>query len=69
MEEGWSVSLDIFRLFLHVDWEEVEGRRCPAPIIPKITHDGDTRNFDQFSEPTWSKVILSEEELRLFDQF
>ena len=23
----WSVSLDIFRLFLHVDWEEVESRR------------------------------------------
>ena len=63
------ISFDIFRLFLQVDWEKVEGKRRPAPIIPKVTHDGDTRNFDQFSEPTWSKVILSEEELRLFDQF
>ena len=59
----------MFRLFLVVDWEGVEKRKSPAPIIPKITHDGDTRNFEEYSEPTWSKVILSEEELRLFDQF
>ena len=58
-----------FRLFLLVDWDDVENRKCPAPIIPKITHDGDTRNFEQYSEPSWSKVILTEEELRLFDQF
>ena len=52
-----------------VDWDDVEKRKSLAPIIPKITHPGDTRNFEQYSEPSWSKVILTEEELRLFDQF
>ena len=59
----------IHRIFLSLDWEDVEARRLSPPIVPKLTHAGDTRNFEEFSEPKWSKDDLSTEEMELFKLF
>ena len=66
---GDDASVRDHKLFISVDWSEVEARRLTPPIIPKMTHDGDTRNFEQFSDPQWSNDTLSSEELRLFQDF
>ena len=57
------------KLFLSIDWTEVEERKMTPPIIPKMTHPADTRNFEQFAEPKWNKQRLSKEEMKLFEDF
>ena len=59
----------ITRIFLTVDWNAVEKKQASPPIIPKLTHPGDTRNFEEYLEPLWSSDSLSAEELKLFSDF
>ncbi|XP_052783690.1 cAMP-dependent protein kinase catalytic subunit PRKX-like isoform X4 [Mya arenaria] len=42
--------------FKSVDWEDVLNRKLTPPIIPKVTHEGDTKNFDTYSEDDWQKA-------------
>ena len=56
--------------FKGVDWEEVFYRKLKPPIVPKVSYDGDTRNFDDYPETDWRKVPpVTERELRMFDDF
>merc|ERR1712111_116790 len=38
------------RWFKNVDWEEVYYKQLKPPIVPKVSYDGDTRNFDEYPE-------------------
>lgn len=39
--------------FKVIDWNLVYQRKLKAPIIPKLAHPGDTRNFDDYPEENW----------------
>ena len=40
------------------------------PIVPKVSYDGDTCNFDEYPEADWQKVAcVSEKDYKLFDSF
>ncbi|KJE90213.1 cAMP-dependent protein kinase [Capsaspora owczarzaki ATCC 30864] len=36
--------------FKGIDWLALYNRQVPAPIIPEMAHDGDTRNFEKYPE-------------------
>ncbi|KAM9181042.1 cAMP-dependent protein kinase catalytic subunit PRKX [Dugong dugon] len=58
------------RWFRTVDWEGVPNRRLKPPIVPKVTCDGDTSNFDTYPENDWSKPHpVSPEDLEIFKNF
>ena len=60
------------RWFKSVDWDDVFARKLKPPIVPRIRHDGDPGNFDNYPEDDWSwrqLPPLSERELRMFEDF
>ena len=58
------------RWFKNVDWEEVYYKQLKPPIVPKVSYDGDTRNFDDYPETDWRQVpAVSEREFRMFEDF
>ena len=57
------------RLFLSLDWDDVEKKKLTPPIIPTLTHPGDTRNLEEYSDTKWRTETLSIEELNLFKNF
>ena len=60
----------ISRWFKNVDWEEVYYKQLKPPIVPKVSYDGDTRNFDEYPETDWRQVPnVTEREFRMFDDF
>lgn len=42
--------------FKSLDWDDVLARKLTPPIIPKVAHDGDTKNFDEYPEDDWQKT-------------
>ena len=58
------------RWFKGLDWEEVYYRKLKPPIIPKVSYDGDTCNFDEYPEADWQRTpCVSEKDYQLFDNF
>lgn len=56
--------------FKALDWDEVAARKQNPPIIPKVAHDGDTKNFDDYPEDNWqSTPPASEQDLEPFLDF
>jgi protein kinase X len=56
--------------FRHIDWESVSQRKLQPPIVPKINHDGDTRNFDKYEEDGWKDVpTVSSKNFQPFEDF
>lgn len=40
------------------------------PIIPKVSHEGDTSNFDVYPEDDWKKdPPVSQKDLEIFESF
>lgn len=40
------------------------------PIIPKVSHDGDTSNFDVYPEDDWKKdAPVPQKDLEIFKNF
>jgi protein kinase X len=40
------------------------------PIIPKVAHEGDTKNFDTYPEDEWQKTAAAgEKDIALFVDF
>ncbi|OWF47178.1 protein kinase DC2-like [Mizuhopecten yessoensis] len=51
-------------------WEDVVARKLTPPIVPKLSHAGDTKNFDEYSEDDWRKAaVVSDRELKYFQDF
>ncbi|XP_068221834.1 cAMP-dependent protein kinase catalytic subunit PRKX-like [Palaemon carinicauda] len=58
------------RFFKNTDWEDVFQRKLKPPLVPKVSYDGDTRNFDDYPENNWrSSEGVSEGELAIFSDF
>ncbi|XP_037089267.1 cAMP-dependent protein kinase catalytic subunit 3-like [Pollicipes pollicipes] len=58
------------RWFKNTNWEEVYYRKLKPPIVPKVSYDGDTRNFDDYPETNWQKApAASEKDMRHFLDF
>ncbi|KAK6195517.1 hypothetical protein SNE40_000930 [Patella caerulea] len=41
------------RWYKGIDWDDVPERKLKPPIIPELTHFGDTTNFDAYAENDW----------------
>lgn len=40
------------------------------PIVPKVSYDGDTCNFDEYPEADWQRTpCVTEKDYKLFDSF
>jgi len=58
------------RWFKSIDWEEVYQRQLRPPIVPNVSSDGDTRNFDNYPEEDWSNVEpITERQMAMFSDF
>lgn len=58
------------RWFRGVDWESVPHKKLKPPIVPKVTGDGDTSNFETYPESEWDKILpVSDKELEIFKNF
>ncbi|XP_041482421.1 cAMP-dependent protein kinase catalytic subunit PRKX-like isoform X2 [Lytechinus variegatus] len=57
--------------FESVDWEMVRQRQLKPPIVPRLTHPGDTSNFDEYPEEDWQSAASSvkADVLKLFKDF
>ncbi|XP_067260578.1 cAMP-dependent protein kinase catalytic subunit PRKX isoform X3 [Chanodichthys erythropterus] len=58
------------RWFKSVDWESVPCRKLKPPIVPKVSHEGDTSNFDTYPEDEWKKdTPVAAKDLEIFKNF
>ncbi|XP_038674120.1 cAMP-dependent protein kinase catalytic subunit PRKX [Scyliorhinus canicula] len=58
------------RWFKYVDWEAVPLRKLKPPIVPKLSHDGDTSNFESYPENEWKKIPpVPPKDLEIFKTF
>lgn len=58
------------RFFKNTDWDEVYHKKLKPPIVPKVSYEGDTRNFDDYPENNWrSTQGVSDIELAIFSDF
>nr|XP_005335605.2 cAMP-dependent protein kinase catalytic subunit PRKX [Ictidomys tridecemlineatus] len=58
------------RWFRAVDWDAVPQRKLKPPIVPKLGSDGDTSNFETYSENDCETTSpVSEKDLEIFKNF
>jgi len=58
------------RWFKGLDWEDIFYRKLKPPIVPKVSYDGDTCNFDEYPEADWQRTpCVAEKDYKLFDSF
>uniref|UniRef100_A0A8C8YS10 non-specific serine/threonine protein kinase n=1 Tax=Prolemur simus TaxID=1328070 RepID=A0A8C8YS10_PROSS len=58
------------RWFRAVDWDAVPQRKLKPPIVPKISGDGDTSNFETYPESDWDAAPpVPEKDLEIFKNF
>uniref|UniRef100_A0A671KQ51 Protein kinase X-linked n=1 Tax=Sinocyclocheilus anshuiensis TaxID=1608454 RepID=A0A671KQ51_9TELE len=58
------------RWFKSVDWDSVPCRKLKPPIVPKVSHEGDTSNFDTYPEDEWKKdTPVPAKDLEIFKDF
>ncbi|KAM4711368.1 cAMP-dependent protein kinase catalytic subunit PRKX [Anableps anableps] len=58
------------RWFKTVDWEAVPLRKLKPPIVPKVSHEGDTSNFDMYPDDDWKKdPPMPPKDLEIFKNF
>ncbi|CAB4010712.1 kinase DC2 [Paramuricea clavata] len=56
--------------FRGIDWEVVIQRKLQPPIVPKMRHAGDTRNFDEYPDEDWQTALpVSGKQLEPFKDF
>lgn len=48
--KGGSEDIKTHKWFAGVDWDKLLALEVTAPYIPKISHEGDTSNFDSYPE-------------------
>ncbi len=56
------------RWFISVtNWNDVIEKRIKPPFRPELMHDGDTRNFEKYETPDFSKTDgVSDKQLEVF---
>ena len=56
-------------IFPGIDWEDVYNRKMKPPFVPKISGDGDTSNFQEYSDEELEIEPVTEREARVFQDF
>ena len=59
----FKISVKI-TFMLGLDWEEVYNRKLKPPFVPKITSEGDTSNFQEYSDEELEIDPVTEREAR-----
>lgn len=54
MKNGAS-DVKSHRWFRKVSWDDVYNRKLDPPIVPRVRHVGDARNFHDYPEQNWQK--------------
>jgi len=49
--------------FKGVDWDDVLAKKLQPPIVPKVSHAGDTANFEKYEEDDWTNTPPAPSEL------
>ncbi|XP_062865481.1 cAMP-dependent protein kinase catalytic subunit PRKX [Trichomycterus rosablanca] len=58
------------RWFKTIDWEAVPNRKLKPPIVPKVSHEGDTSNFEAYPDAEWKKdTPVPPKDLEIFKNF
>ncbi|XP_025958147.2 cAMP-dependent protein kinase catalytic subunit PRKX isoform X2 [Dromaius novaehollandiae] len=58
------------RWFRSIDWDAVPQRKLKPPIVPKVSNDGDTSNFEAYPEDDWNKTPpVPPKDLEIFKNF
>ena len=59
------------RWFISIaNWSDVNEKRIKPPFRPELMHDGDTRNFEKYETPDFSKTDgVSDKQLEVFFNF
>uniref|UniRef100_A0A6A7G9E5 Protein kinase DC2-like n=2 Tax=Hirondellea gigas TaxID=1518452 RepID=A0A6A7G9E5_9CRUS len=58
------------KYFRHIVWDDVYNKTTQPPIVPKVSYEGDTRNFDDYPENNWRNASpASEAQQALFADF
>lgn len=58
------------RWFKNLDWNDVLNLKSKPPIMPEVSYDGDTSNFDEYPETDWKAArSLDQSDMQLFDDF
>ncbi len=69
MKNG-SDDIKKHKWFRNIDWDVVFERKMPPPIVPKVNHSGDTKNFDKYDEEGWRDVpAVCQKSLEQFEGF
>jgi len=55
--------------FKGIDWEDVYSRKLKPPFVPKISGEGDTSNFQEYSDEELEIEPVTEREARVFQDF
>jgi protein kinase X len=54
MKNG-AADVKSHRWFRKVNWDDVYNRKLDPPIVPRVRHHGDARNFYDYPEQNWQK--------------
>lgn len=57
------------KLFKGIDWEDVYNKKLKPPFVPKVSSDGDTSNFQEYSDEELEIDPVTEREARIFQEF
>jgi protein kinase X len=58
------------RWFVSITWDDVYNRRLKPPFIPKISHEGDTSNFEKYETPDLQRAQYGTlKDIELFHDF
>lgn len=58
----WFISIS--------NWDDVREKRMKPPFRPELMHDGDTRNFEKYETPDFSKTDgVTDKQLEVFCNF
>ncbi|XP_061538679.1 cAMP-dependent protein kinase catalytic subunit PRKX [Phycodurus eques] len=58
------------RWFKAIDWETVPLKKLKPPIVPKVSHEGDTTNFEVYPNDEWKKdPSVPPRDLEIFKNF
>ena len=69
MKNG-SEDVKRHKWFRGIEWDTVPELRLKPPIVPKVSHEGDTKNFDKYDEDGWKDVpLVSAKNLEAFTNF
>ncbi|XP_042904976.1 cAMP-dependent protein kinase catalytic subunit 3 isoform X2 [Parasteatoda tepidariorum] len=69
MKHG-SEDVKRHRWFKNISWEDVYYKKVQTPLIPKVSHPGDTRYFDTYQEKkTITSSPIKDRDLNLFKDF